>query len=234
MLESVPNVKATPEPRRCVRPAPAADAGRPTVHRDGWARKHRQRVGARAPDHAGHAPRADATPARPGAWRVRPRRARGRAGPHVMLGTRDGHRVEFHVQFRVVRRGRAGPINRGLTRRPDGGRGASAVADAPSAPARARSGTPGSVNGSRRRCPRKYHLPDPLSILGLARVGGVRDRRSGSQQIADYPTQGGVAPVPARPTGRSRRRAGLAGGPPRPPPSRRLPGALPWSWNSAR
>ena len=58
------------------------------------------------------------------------------AGPHVMLGTRDGHRVEFHVQFRVVRRGRAGPINRGLTRRPDGGRGASAVADAPSAPAR--------------------------------------------------------------------------------------------------
>ena len=51
-----------------------------------------------------------------------------------MLGTRDGHRVEFHVQFRVVRRGRAGPINRGLTRRPDGGRGASAVADAPSAP----------------------------------------------------------------------------------------------------
>ena len=47
---------------------------------------------------------------KPGAWRVRPRRARGCAGPHVMLGTRDGLRVEFHIQFRVVRRGRARPI----------------------------------------------------------------------------------------------------------------------------
>ena len=64
MLERVPDVKATPKPERCVRPAPAADAGRPTVHRDGW-----QRVGARVPDHAGHAPRAPraaATPASPG------------------------------------------------------------------------------------------------------------------------------------------------------------------------
>ena len=43
-------------------------------------------------------PRAAATPARPGAWRVRPRRARGRAGPHVMLGTRVELRVEFRVQ----------------------------------------------------------------------------------------------------------------------------------------
>ena len=76
MLERVPDVKATPKPERCVRPAPAADAGRPTVHRDGW-----QRVGARAPDHAGHAPRAAATPASPGAWRVRPRRALGRHAP---------------------------------------------------------------------------------------------------------------------------------------------------------
>ena len=77
----VPNVKATPKPRRCVRPAPPADAGRPTVHGDGWAQKRRRRVGARAPDHAGHAPRPGATPASPGAWRVRPRRARGRHAP---------------------------------------------------------------------------------------------------------------------------------------------------------
>ena len=42
----------------------------------GW-----QRVGARAPDRAGHAPRAAVTPASPGAWRVRPRRARGRDAP---------------------------------------------------------------------------------------------------------------------------------------------------------
>ena len=76
MLERVPHVKATPKPERCVRPAPAADAGRPTVHRDGW-----QRVGARAPDRAGHASRAAVTPASPGAWRVRPRRARGRDAP---------------------------------------------------------------------------------------------------------------------------------------------------------
>ena len=76
MLERVPHVKATPKPERCVRPAPAADAGRPTVHRDGW-----QRVGARAPDRAGHACRAAVTPASPGAWRVRPRRARGRDAP---------------------------------------------------------------------------------------------------------------------------------------------------------
>ena len=69
------------------------------VHRGSWAQKHRQRVGARAP----------ATPARP-------RRARGRAGPHVMLRTRVEFRVEFRVQFGVVRRGRAGPLNRGLTR----------------------------------------------------------------------------------------------------------------------
>ena len=97
-----PHVKATQKPERCVRPAPAADAGRPT--------------GARAPDHAGHAPRAPATPARPGAWRVRPRRARGRAEPRVMLRTRVELRVEFRVQFGVVLRGRAGPLNRGLTR----------------------------------------------------------------------------------------------------------------------
>ena len=71
MLERVPHVKATPKPERCVRPA-----GRPTVHRDGW-----QRVGARAPDRAGHASRAAATPASPGAWRVRPRRARGHHAP---------------------------------------------------------------------------------------------------------------------------------------------------------
>ena len=76
MLERVPHVKATPKPERCVRPAPAADAGRPTVHRDGW-----QRVGARAPDRAGHASRAAVTPASPGAWRVRPRRALGRHAP---------------------------------------------------------------------------------------------------------------------------------------------------------
>ena len=36
---------------------------------------------ARAPDHAGHAPRPAATPASPGAWRVRPRRARRRHAP---------------------------------------------------------------------------------------------------------------------------------------------------------
>ena len=31
------HVKATQKPERCVRPAPAADAGRPTVHRGSWA-----------------------------------------------------------------------------------------------------------------------------------------------------------------------------------------------------
>ena len=40
-----------------------------------------QRVGARAPDRAGHASRAAVTPASPGAWRVRPRRALGRHAP---------------------------------------------------------------------------------------------------------------------------------------------------------
>ena len=67
-----PDVKATPQPERCVRPAPAADAGRRTVHRS---------VGAGAPDHAGHAPRPAATPASPGAWRVRSRWSRGRHAP---------------------------------------------------------------------------------------------------------------------------------------------------------
>ena len=51
-----------------------------------------------AKEDRGCPPRAAATPARPGAWRVRPRRARGRAGPHVMLGTRVELRVEFRVQ----------------------------------------------------------------------------------------------------------------------------------------
>ena len=107
MLESVPHVKATQKPERCVRPAPAADAGRPTVHRGSWAQKHPQRVGARAPDHAGHAPRAAATPARPGAWRVRPRRAPRRATRHARHPRRTPRRVPRPIPCRTTRARRA-------------------------------------------------------------------------------------------------------------------------------
>ena len=65
---------------------------RGTVHRN---------VGVGAPDHAGHAPRPAATPASPGAWRVRSRWSRGRHAPSPPeaveeFGTRGRRPVERH------------------------------------------------------------------------------------------------------------------------------------------
>ena len=126
-------------------PANSADPA-PAPRRNCEPQRHRQRVRVRAPDHAGHAPRPTATPASPGAWRVRPRRARRRHAPSprwplkLRVGPGSASAPARPRDRKEIRRSEViavlDPQGLVLGHAEDVEAGPHAVADAPSAPGR--------------------------------------------------------------------------------------------------